>query len=213
MRIDRAGVPFIAGALLPAAALLLARQPLLAAPLVALGGFFAYFFRDPARQSPAADGLIVSPADGRVLVAGRAAPGEAPQGCWQQVSIFLSPLDVHVNRVPIRGRVTRVEYKAGRFLPAYRPAAGASNERTEVWIDHDGHTVVFRQVVGVLARRIVCRLSEGQEVAAGERFGIMKFGSRVDVFVPEAATLLVAVGDTVVGGETVLASLPAAEGF
>jgi phosphatidylserine decarboxylase len=129
-----------------------------------------------------------------------------PPGEWQQITIFLSPADVHINRVPIGGRVTRIERLRGTFLPAYR-AESAENERTEVWVEHDGRTVVFRQVVGILARRVVCRLTLGQTVAAGERFGLMKFGSRMDVFVSPAARLRVRAGDAVRGGETVLAEL------
>jgi len=116
-------------------------------------------------------------------------------------------MDVHVNRVPVSGRVTRVTFTRGRFLPAYRHDAGISNERSEIWIDHDGQTVVARQIVGVLARRVVCRVQSGAEVRAGDRFGIMKFGSRMDVFVPTTATLTVAVGQLVRGGESVIAVL------
>ncbi len=142
-----------------------------------------------------------------MLVAGPALPDAAPPGGWQQVSIFLSPMDVHVNRVPASGRVTSVSYTAGRFLPAYRHDAGAVNERSEIWIDHDGQTIVARQVVGILARRVVCRLEIGATVRAGERYGIMKFGSRMDVFLPVTADLRVKVGDAVRGGETVIAVL------
>jgi phosphatidylserine decarboxylase len=116
-------------------------------------------------------------------------------------------MDVHINRSPVSGRVERVEYHAGCFLPAYRPES-CDNERTEVWIDHDGQPVVFRQVVGVLARRIVCRVSAGQELEAGERVGLMKFGSRMDVFVPIGSTLAVAAGERVRAGETRIATLP-----
>ena len=123
------------------------------------------------------------------------------------MSIFLSPIDVHVNRIPVSGRITKVSLKPGRFLPAYRDDAGSENERSEIWIDHDGRTVVARQIVGILARRVVCRATIGSEVRAGDRFGIMKFGSRMDVFVPEAATLTVKMGDVVRGGETVIAVL------
>jgi phosphatidylserine decarboxylase len=123
------------------------------------------------------------------------------------VSIFLSPMDVHVNRIPASGRVTRVTFRPGRFLPAYRHESGRENERSEIWIDHQGQAVVARQVVGMLARRVVCRVSAGAEVHAGDRFGIMKFGSRMDVFVPTTATLQVAVGDMVRGGESVIAVL------
>lgn len=207
MRIDPSGVPFIAGALLVAFVVALASRPYWAMPAVALALFFAFFFRDPDRWAPLDRLAVIAPADGRVLVAGAPQEGAVPPGEWRQVSIFLSPIDVHVNRVPISGRVTRVDYRRGRFLPAYRPDAAATNERSEVWVRQDGHTVVFRQVVGILARRVVCRLAVGDDVKAGERFGIMKFGSRMDVFVPSSAVLRVRVGDSVRGGETILATL------
>ncbi len=207
MKIDKAGIPFIAGALLPAAALAGTRRYGWAAGFAALGGFFAYFFRDPDREIPAGPGLVVSPADGRVVIAGPADPRWSPPGAWQQVTIFLSPMDVHMNRTPVEGRVTRIEYRAGKFLPAYQEDAN-QNELNEVWIDHCGEPVVVRQIVGVLARRIVCRVAEGQQLARGERIGLMKFGSRMDVFLPVRAEILVRAGQHVVAGETVLARLP-----
>ncbi len=130
-----------------------------------------------------------------------------PAGTWQQISIFLSPMDVHVNRVPVSGRVTRVAFTRGRFLPAYRHDAATANERSEIWIDHRGQTIVARQIVGILARRVVCRVEPGTEVRAGDRFGIMKFGSRMDVFLPPSADIRVHVGDVVRAGETVIAVL------
>lgn len=204
MRIDRAGYPFIAAALWPAVALSAARRHGWAVPFALAGAFFAYFFRDPDRLVPAAPGLVVSPADGRVMIAGPSDGRWAPPGTWKQVTIFLSPMDVHMNRSPVGGRITRIEYRPGAFLPAYKESANA-NELNEVWIEADGRTVVFRQVVGILARRIVCRVREGDEVQRGERIGLMKFGSRMDVFLPTDADLLVSVGDRVVGGETILA--------
>ena len=204
MKIDRAGFPFIAAALVPAAVLAGMRRYALAAPLAALGGFMAYFFRDPERQIPQDPDLVVSPADGRVMIAGVSDGRWAPPGAWKQVTIFLSPMDVHMNRAPVAGRITRIEYRPGRFLPAYNEGSN-DNELNEVWIDHHGRTVVYRQVVGMLARRIVCRVNEGERVARGQRVGLMKFGSRMDVFVPVDATLCVSVGQRVVGGETVLA--------
>ena len=150
---------------------------------------------------------MISPADGRVLVAGPAESAGAPVGTWQQVSIFLSPMDVHVNRVPIGGRVTRVLETPGRFLPAYRPEAASQNERTEIWIERAGQTIVCRQVVGLLARRIVCRLAEGAQVETGQRYGIMKFGSRMDIYLPPDATIAVHVGDRVLSGVTRIARL------
>jgi len=165
-----------------------------------------FFFRDPERHAPTDPSAVVSPADGRVIVAGGPEPS-APPGCWRQVSIFLSPLDVHINRSPVDGRTVRVEYQPGRFLPAYDASAGAVNDRNEIWIDHDGESIVCRQVAGVLARRVVCRLAPGDGVSAGQRLGLMKFGSRFDVFLPERAEMLVNVGDRVRAGETVIARL------
>lgn len=206
MKIDRAGFPFIAAALVPAAVLAGRRRPVLAASFAALGGFLTYFFRDPEREVPQGAGLVVSPADGRVMIAGPSDGRWAPPGEWQQITIFLSPMDVHINRTPVEGRVERIEYRPGTFLPAYKEAA-SDNELNEVWIDYGGRTVVFRQVVGMLARRIVCRVREGERLERGQRVGLMKFGSRMDVFLPTDAELRVSVGDRVVGGETVLATL------
>ena len=207
MRIDPAGWPFILGALVITALIWLLLGPMLGVPLLLLSGFLLFFFRDPERVHNAPSSAVLSPADGRVMVAG-APTGEAtPPGRWQQISIFLSPMDVHVNRIPVSGRVTRVEYHPGRFLPAYKKESGDLNERSEITVDHDGQPIVFRQIVGVLARRVVCRIKEGAQVKAGERFGVMKFGSRMDVFVPVDATLHVKVGELVVGGVTVIATL------
>jgi phosphatidylserine decarboxylase len=206
MKIDRAGYPFIAAALVPAAALALARRPALAASCAAVGGFFAYFFRDPERQVPQGADLVVSPADGRVMIAGSSDGRWAPPGVWKQITIFLSPMDVHINRSPVSGRVTRVDYRPGKFLPAYDEGSN-DNELNEVWVEDGGRTVVFRQVVGILARRLVCRIHEGDMLERGQRFGLMKFGSRMDVFLPVDAELRVSVGEHVVGGETILAAL------
>jgi phosphatidylserine decarboxylase len=207
VRIDPAGVPFVLGALAAAFLAGVALRWWLALPFLVLAGFFLFFFRDPERRSSTDPNAVLSPADGRVLIAGSALPEAAPPGEWRQVSIFLSPMDVHVNRVPASGRVTRVTYTAGRFLPAYRHDAGAVNERSEIWIDHDGQPIVARQVVGILARRVVCRVVTGATVRAGERYGIMKFGSRMDVFVPVTTEIRVKVGDAVRGGETLIAVL------
>ena len=207
MTIDRAGYPFIGGTAALAIAAALTVGAAGAVPLFLLAAFFLYFFRDPDRISPEDPTLVLSPADGRVLVAGPADPAATPPGEWKQISIFLSPMDVHVNRSPVSGRVTKVDFRSGKFLPAYHRDAASTNERSEVWVDHGGLTVVFRQIVGILARRVVCRVQPGAELKAGDRFGIMKFGSRMDVFVPPAAELKVKVGDTVIGGVTVIAVL------
>jgi phosphatidylserine decarboxylase len=205
--IDRAGYPFIGGTVALAIAAALTVGSAGAVPLFILAAFFTFFFRDPDRVSAQEPNLILSPADGRVLVAGAADPSAAPPGEWKQLSIFLSPMDVHVNFSPVSGRVTRVDFRRGKYLPAYHRDAASANERSEVWIDHNGHTIVFRQIVGILARRVVCRVARGAQLKAGERFGIMKFGSRMDVFMPTAAELRVSVGDKVIGGVTVIAVL------
>jgi phosphatidylserine decarboxylase len=205
MGIDKAGWPFVVAALAPALAAWAAGWMWVAAAFVVLAAFMAFFFRDPHRTVPADPGAIVSPADGRVMIAGPVELNAAPPGDWQQISIFLSPLDVHINRVPIGGHVRKVVYTRGAFLAAYRPDAAVKNERNEVWIDRDGKAVVCRQVVGVVARRLVCRVREGADVQTGEKYGLMKFGSRIDLFLPQSASLLVRVGQTVRGGETILA--------
>jgi phosphatidylserine decarboxylase len=209
MRLDSAGLPFVVGALALAVVSGATIGWTMATPFAVLGAFFVFFFRDPERRAPGAEDadVVLSPADGRVLVAGPAVASAAPAGAWQQISVFLSPMDVHVNRVPVSGRVTRVTFTRGRFLPAYRPDATTANERSEIWIDHGGQLIVARQIVGVLARRVVCRVQSGAEVRAGDRFGIMKFGSRMDVFLPVTATIRVTVGQKVRGGETVIAVL------
>jgi phosphatidylserine decarboxylase len=210
MSIDRAGWPFIVGALLLAVVVAWWAGRFWAVPLVVLAGFFVFFFRDPDRRIPDGPGFVVSPADGRVMIVGEAQGPAAPAGTWQQISIFLSPMDVHVNRAPVSGVVRRVAYHRGKFLPAYREDAGTHNEWTEVWFDDRGTLVICRQIVGILARRIVTRLAVGQHVALGERFGIMKFGSRIDLFLPRDAAIAVKVGDRVVGGESMVATLAVA---
>ncbi len=205
--IDPSGWPFVFGALGVGALAGGAISWVLAWPFLAVAAVFLLFFRDPRREITAGADLVLSPADGRVLIAGLATPDAAPPGAWQQVSIFLSPMDVHVNRVPTSGRVTQVSYRPGRFLPAYHQDAASANERSEIWIDHGGQMVVARQIVGVLARRVVCRLEPGAMVRAGDRYGVMKFGSRMDVFVPPTADIRVSVGDRMRAGETIIAVL------
>lgn len=211
MRIDPAGWPFIGGSLLLAIAGFWFVGAGGAAILLVLACFFLFFFRDPERPITKDADAVLSPADGRVMIAGPPAGQTSPAGEWQQISIFLSPMDVHVNRMPIGGRVTHVEYHPGRFLPAYRHESGDLNEYTQVTVDHHGQPIVIRQIVGVLARRIVCRIKEGDVVQAGDRFGVMKFGSRMDVFVPTSAKIAVTVNDKVVGGVTVIARLASSE--
>ena len=216
MRIDRAGWPFITGPLVPAALAALA-GPRRAArwvvwPFLGLSAYMALFFRDPDRscdvEPPGADDVL-SPADGVVMVAGEPQPGVAPDGDWQQVSVFLSVVDVHVNRSPYRGEVVETSYRKGSFLAAYRKESAHRNERSELRLRDGERSIVFRQVVGVLARRIVTRVGEGDRLATGQRMGLMKFGSRMDVFVPPECTITVRKGQRVRGGETVIARWPA----
>jgi phosphatidylserine decarboxylase len=206
VRIDRAAFPFVLVAVAPAVLLAFSGYPTGALGALVLPVAVALFFRDPDRVPPPGSGLVLSPADGRVMHAGPGRPTEAPPGAWQQVTIFLSVLDVHINRTPVAGRVTRVEYRRGTFLPAYRPEAHR-NEQSEIWIEHNGVVVVTRQVVGVLARRVVCRVKSGDMLGTGMRIGLMKFGSRMDVFLPASATLAVGAGEHVRAGETVIARL------
>jgi len=214
MKIDKAGIPFIAAAAAPALALAALQAFAWAAPFAALACALVFFFRDPERQHTASSpNAIVSPADGRVMVAGAPQANAAPgPGKWVQLSIFLSPLDVHVNRMPVTGRVTKVDYRRGSYRAAYRPEATIENERSEIWIDGNGWTVVCRQITGVLVRRVVCRARPGDEVQAGQRFGVMKFGSRIDLFLPAGTRLQIAVGDRVRAGETILGELAVGSG-
>ena len=207
MKIDPAGWPFIGGALALAVAAAVGVGVAAGLVLFIIAGFFLFFFRDPDRQVTQGANVLLAPADGRVIVAGDAVGPGCPDGKWRQISMFLSPMDVHVNRMPVGGIVTHVNYHRGRFLPAYRSDAGHLNEYTEVWVDHCGEPIVVRQVVGILARRIVCRTRAGDTVTAGQRFGVMKFGSRMDVFVPPTADLAVKVGDRVTAAVTVIATL------
>jgi phosphatidylserine decarboxylase len=175
--------------------------------LAALAAFMAFFFRDPERAVPTTPRAILAPADGKVMAVGPVAH-DPFVGPAQAVSIFLSPLDVHVNRSPLAGLVVGVEYRPGAKLAAYRAEASERNERTSISIQGDGARVVVRQIAGVLARRIVCRVQPGDRLASGQRFGLIKFGSRTDLIVPAAARLQVKIGDRVRGGETVMGVLP-----
>jgi len=180
-----------------------------------LGAFFTafclYFFRDPKRVPPGREGLVLAPADGKVVLVGPAIPpaelgmGEAPR--WR-VAIFLSVLDVHVNRSPVLGRIGRIAYRHGKFMDASMEKASEENERNALRFDlADGRQLGCVQIAGLVARRIVCTAHEGDLLVAGERFGIIRFGSRTDVYLPEGIKPMVLVGQTMIGGETVLAEL------
>jgi phosphatidylserine decarboxylase len=214
-RIDREAVPATTVAAAPAALALLLRRPRTAALLGLLPLAVAAFFRDPDRTPdrrtvPVDD--VLAPADGKVMYAGPGQEGVAPEGEWQQVSIFLSAFDVHINRAPYGGRVTEVVERPGKWLAAYKHESAHLNERADITVERevDGRLrrVHFRQIVGLMARRVVTRVSAGDELGTGQRVGLMKFGSRMDVFVPGECDLLVAAGERVVAGETVIARWP-----
>jgi phosphatidylserine decarboxylase len=211
-RIDREAGPATAVAAVPAALALVLGRPRTAALLGVLPVAVAAFFRDPDRtpdSAPVPDDDVLAPADGRVMHAGAGQEGVAPEGEWQQVSIFLSAFDVHVNRAPYGGRVVEVVERPGKWLAAYRHESAHLNERSDITVERqvgdELRRVHFRQIVGLMARRVVTRVSEGDDLATGQRVGLMKFGSRMDVFVPPECDLLVSKGERVVAGETVIA--------
>lgn len=207
------GYPFIGGFAV-ASVVLLWLWPPLGWIAVVLTAWCAYFFRDPVRVTPIREGLVVSPADGRVSRIVNAVPpqelqlGDRP---LPRVSVFMSVFDCHVNRSPVAGRIVRMVYRAGKFLNADLDKASEDNERNSLVIETAGARIGVIQIAGLVARRIVAFKKEGEEVAAGERFGLIRFGSRLDVFLPEGARVLVAEGQTAIAGETVLADLKAAE--
>jgi len=187
-------------------------------PLGWIGGFAtlwcAYFFRDPPRVTPVLEGLVVSPADGIVSSIGFfEPPPELGLGAeaMQRVSVFMSVFDCHVNRAPITGRVSRIAYKPGLFLNADLDKASEDNERNGLIIDSPLGRFGVVQIAGLIARRIVCFVQEGQSLGVGERFGLIRFGSRVDVYMPAGARVLVAVGTKAIAGETVLADFKSGE--
>jgi phosphatidylserine decarboxylase len=175
---------------------------------VLLAAFFLWFFRDPQRKVPDGEGLIVSPGDGLVTETAAIA---TPEGARQRISIFLSVFDVHINRSPIGGVLTHVQYQKGEYLNAMNPVSADRNEQNAVTVRGQGIEVTFKQIAGLLARRIVFNLSEGDRVERGQRVGLIKFGSRVDVLLPAEAALRVKVGQRVKGGSSVLAAMPLGE--
>jgi phosphatidylserine decarboxylase len=207
-----AGRPFLAGAVAVGVVGLLV-APWLSWLALAFALFCLYFFRDPERVAPPRPGLVLAPADGHVVCVAHAVPpaelglGPEPR---MRVGIFLSVLDVHVNRMPVDGTVTRIAYRPGRFVNASLDKASEDNERNALAIQlADRRMVAVVQIAGLIARRILCNAREGDAVRAGSRFGIIRFGSRTDVYLPDGVAPLVAVGQTMVGGETVIAELGA----
>jgi len=183
----------------------LAHWTILGILLVGLAAFVFSFFRNPERSIPAEPGAVVSPADGRVVVvtdeenAGRAG---------KRISIFLAIWNVHVNRAPAAGIISKLEYRPGKFLAAMREKASVENEQNIIALSTDAGEMTFKQIAGLIARRVVCWKKEGDRVARGERIGLVRFGSRVDVWMPKEAEILVRLGDNVKGGSTVVARWP-----
>lgn len=206
----KAGYPFIIGGVVALIIGLLLWHPLAWIGLI-FALFCLYFFRDPERVAPARDNVFIAPADGLVVSIEQAVPppelGLAPEP-RMRVAIFLSVLDVHVNRAPIAGTIQKIAYHPGLFLSAAQDKASDDNERNALLLrTQDGQDVVVVQIAGLIARRILCNVTEGQTLAAGQRFGIIRFGSRTDLYLPEGCMPLVAVGQRMIGGETVIAEL------
>ncbi len=171
-----------------------------------------FFFRDPERVIPVEDNVVISPADGVVTRVdyGVEAPDDLGYGKqkFNKISVFLNVFNVHVNRVPVAGMITKVNYKPGKFLSANVDEASSENERNAVVVKTDKDVeIIFVQVAGLVARRIISELKEGQKVVAGERYGIIRFGSRADIYLPENVAIKCLVGQTMIGGETVIARL------
>lgn len=194
------GLPFI---FLPLASAIVAfalGYLIVAVLLLVLMFFMAYFFRDPKRNVPTADDIVVSAADGKVTRIDEDENGKL-------VSVFLSPLDVHINRAPIAGKIIELEYVKGKKVPATRNDASFVNERNSITIQGEKMTVKCTQIAGIVARRIVCWSKQGDELALGQKYGLIKFSSRTDLLMPSGVELKVKLGDRVVGGETIIAKL------
>lgn len=217
--IAREGRPFIA-AFAVATLLLALIADWLLIPGVLLTAWCVYFFRDPNRVTPTRDGLVISPADGLIVSIASVpwpkelAMGDGPTGEGEatRIGIFMNVFDVHVNRIPVDGKITKLAYVPGAFVNASFDKASEQNERQLVAMETaDGRRLAFVQIAGLVARRIVCHLTEGQTVLAGQRMGMIRFGSRVDVYLPAGTAPLVAEGQRCVAAETVLADLASAE--
>ncbi|GAA3651232.1 phosphatidylserine decarboxylase [Lentzea atacamensis] len=208
-----AGRPFVAGAAI-ATLLVRLRFKRLGVVLGLVTAWVAWFFREPKRVTPTRPNIAVAPADGTVShVVDAVPPAELGLGSepMTRVSVFLSVFDVHVQRVPADGEIVQVSYHPGKFLSADLDKASEENERNTVWLRTvNGHDLVVVQIAGLVARRIVCEVAEGEKVAAGQTYGLIRFGSRVDLYVPRGSRVLVEAGQRTIGGETVLAELPEA---
>ena len=216
MSFAREGRPFIVvGALLTCIALGVALQRgggwwAVTLLLAVFSGWIAYFFRDPQRTGDRDERLVVAPADGKTVLVNEVEEPTFLQGRAQRISIFMNVFSVHVNRYPVSGTVRHVVYSPGKVLSAGSAASGAENEQSSIGVDTGTHRILVRQIAGLIARRIVTYGRQGEHVRQGERTGLIRFGSRVDVFVPGEATLRVRLGELTAAGTTILAELPAA---
>ena len=211
--VRREGYPFIAAFAGAAVVLGLVWSPFFWIGLV-LTGWCAYFFRDPERVTPVDDRLVISPADGIVSAIGPAAPprelGLGPAE-MTRVSVFMNVFSCHVNRSPIRGRIARIEHRPGKFLNAELDKASTENERNGLVIESPNGTIAVVQVAGLVARRILCWADAGTNIGVGDRFGLIRFGSRLDVYLPSDAVPRVAIGQTAIAGETIIAEFGGAD--
>lgn len=203
----RQGWPYLAAATVLAAVASALHQWWLALPLWAVTLLIGNFFRDPPRRGPAGEGTVLSPADGKVVVVAETTHPQLPGGPVRQVSVFMNILDVHVNRAPLSGRVLRVIHHHGGFLPADRAQAATSNERVDLVLAGRRATIVVTQVAGLVARRIECRAAPGVAMRSGQRYGMIRFGSRLDLYLPLSARVQVSPGQKVRAGESVIAEV------
>ncbi len=212
--INPAGWPFIGLFAAATVGLFMLSEPLGWIGVI-LTAWCTYFFRDPDRVTPTREGLIISPADGVVqLIDSAVPPPELGMGDEERprVCVFMNVFNVHVNRVPMDGKITKVSYRPGRFFNASLDKASEFNERMSIRMTtSDNHDIAFVQIAGLVARRIKCDIIEGQDVKAGERFGLIRFGSRVDIYMPKGVAPLVCLGQTTIAAETIIADVPASE--
>ena len=213
MRFAREGYPFMLGAVLFAALAWIAVPGLgswtivPASLLTLLAAFVSYFFRDPERELPSGEGTVISPGDGKIIDIREVQEPSFIEGACRRITIFLSVFNVHVQRAPVSGDVAYREYRPGEYDVAWHPKASEKNERSSLGLVVRGHRVLVRQIAGLIARRIVTYPEQGEHVERGERIGLIRFGSRVDLFIPLDWSLDCAVGDKVAGGSTVLARI------
>lgn len=201
------GLPYIIPLTLLFLVLLFAGRPYTSILPLMVSLFIAFFFRNPERKIPHGEGIIVSPADGRVILIQNGFEEGSLKEKMLKISIFLSLFNVHVNRAPCEGAVLELRYKKGMFLAAYKDAASIENEQISMLIKYNGYRILVKQIAGIIARRIVCWAVVGNNLDRGQRYGLIKFGSRVDIFLPEKTEVRVKVGDKVKGGETVIGVL------